>query len=115
MVNYNTSVCDTFAALGDPVRLRVIARLSRGEATVSRLASEHDISLPAFLKHLRSLEQAGLITTRKVGRTRTCRLRVASLARTEDWLARHRRFWEAQLDSLQRYLIATEEQKEKSP
>lgn len=108
MVKYNPGPEEAFSALGDPIRLRVVARLSRGEESVSRLASGEGVSLPAFMKHLRLLERAGIISSRKAGRVRTCRLDVAALARTEAWLAQHRQFWEGQLDSLERYLSRPE-------
>jgi DNA-binding transcriptional ArsR family regulator len=115
MVNYSATVHATFAALADPVSMRVVARLSRGEATVSHLAADHQMSLPAFLKHIRSLEEAGVITTRKRGRVRTCRLRAAALSQAEGWLSRHRRFWEGQLDSLEHYLSSQDLKEEKKP
>lgn len=101
----------TFAALADPVRREVIERLSRGEESVSKLAADYEMSLPGFLKHVRVLELAGLVTTRKDGRVRTCRLEAGSLADAEAWLSKHRIFWQRQLDALERFL-ATPENKE---
>lgn len=92
----------TFAALADPVRRAVLARLTRGDEAVSVLAADHDISLPAFMKHVRTLERAGLVTTLKSGRVRTCRLCEPGLAVAEEWIHTHRAFWERQLDSLHR-------------
>ncbi len=106
MVNTEARLQATFGALADPVRRSVVARLTRGELSVSDLASAHDMSLPGFLKHLRVLEQAGLITTRKQGRRRTCRLRPAPLHDAEVWLSRQLVFWQRQLDSLERFLSA---------
>jgi len=104
MVNYQP-LTDTFAALADPTRRAVVERLAtRGEAPVSALASEHEMSLPAFLKHVRVLERAGLLTTSKVGRVRRCRLAPLPLAEAERWMHAHRAFWEAQLESLDRFL-----------
>ena len=74
---------------------------------MSDLATPHDMSLPAFLKHVRTLERAGLLTTRKVGRTRRCRLEGFGLAAAERWIREHRIFWEAQLTSLDRYLASS--------
>jgi DNA-binding transcriptional ArsR family regulator len=103
MVHYQLT--DTFAALSDPTRRAVVERLARrGEAPVSALASEHDMSLPAFLKHIRVLERAGVLTTSKVGRVRHCRLAPHRLAEAERWIHAHRAFWEAQLESLDRFL-----------
>lgn len=105
MVNRRSQLQATFAALADPVRRSVIERLSRGETTVSNLADDHDMSLPGFLKHLRVLEEAELVVTRKEGRVRICRLRVSSLEEAEAWLSRHRLFWQRQLDALERFLL----------
>lgn len=102
----------TFAALADPVRREVIERLSRGEESVSKLAADYEMSLPGFLKHVRVLELAGLVTTRKDGRVRRCRLEAGSLADAEAWLSKHRIFWQRQLDALERFLAAPENNKE---
>jgi DNA-binding transcriptional ArsR family regulator len=104
MVNSHARLQATFGALADPVRRSVIEQLARGEAAVSSLAAGHAMSLPGFLKHLRVLEQAALVTTRKEGRVRTCRLQASSLADAEEWLSKHRIFWQRQLDSLERFL-----------
>src|ERR1041385_5704078 len=86
MVNY-PALDRTFTALADPIRRSVLASLRRGERSVSELAAPHPISLPAFLKHLHVLERAGLLSARKTGRVRRCRLRAAPLARATGWLA----------------------------
>lgn len=80
MVHQRQRLQATFTALADPVRRDVIARLSRGEQQVSKLAGDYAMSLPGFLKHVRVLETAGLVTTRKEGRVRTCRLNADRLA-----------------------------------
>ncbi|MGZ4654689.1 ArsR/SmtB family transcription factor [Oryzihumus sp.] len=95
----------TFAALGDPTRRALVERLTRGEATVSELAVPHDMSLPAVTKHLRVLEDAGLLTRRKRGRTVVCSLNRAPLAEAESWLIDRQRLWSANLDRLERFLI----------
>jgi DNA-binding transcriptional ArsR family regulator len=100
LVVHYQNLDQTFAALADPVRRTVIARLTKGEAPVSALAADHAISLPAFMKHVRTLERAGLVVTEKVGRVRTCRLRDAALASAEQWLQTHRVFWKHQLAAL---------------
>ena len=94
----------TFAALGDPTRRAVVERLTRGEATVSELAAPHEMSLPAVTKHLRVLEDAGLLTRRKQGRTVVCSLNQAPLAEAESWLTDRRLLWSASLDRLERFL-----------
>lgn len=92
-----------FGALSDPIRRSVLRRLSEGESTVSELAGGFAISLPAFLKHVRVLEEAGLVTTRKVGRLRYVRHSPQQLAAAEQWIHDHRAFWERQLAQLDRY------------
>ena len=104
MVNFQP-LSDTFAALADPTRRAVVEQLARqDDAPVSELAAGHDMSLPAFLKHLRVLEDAGIVSTAKVGRVRRCRLAPARLAEAERWIHAHRAFWEGQLASLDRFL-----------
>ncbi len=90
-----------FGAMADPTRRAVIERLVDGPATVSEIAAPHDMALPSFLKHLRKLEEAGLVRSEKAGRVRTVHLEAAPLAVAEDWLARQRRVWEGRLDRLQ--------------
>jgi DNA-binding transcriptional ArsR family regulator len=114
VVHFDPALQATFAALADPVRREVIARLSQGEQTVSSLAAAYDMSLPGFLKHVRVLEEAGLVTTRKDGRVRTCRLEAGSLAAAEEWLSKHRIFWQRQLDSLERFLSIPEQKEPRS-
>ncbi|MGH2404263.1 MAG: ArsR/SmtB family transcription factor [bacterium] len=107
MVKFSPSLDTTFAALADPTRRAILARLSGGEASVTTLASPHRMSLPAVSKHLRVLERAGLLTRRKDGRIHRCRLAGAPLRDAAGWLARYRQFWETQFDSLARHLEAT--------
>jgi len=78
--------------------------LMHRDATVSELATPHRMSLPAVMKHLRVLESAGLVSQRKVGRERHCRLTAHTLRQASDWISQYRQFWERQLDSLDRYL-----------
>jgi DNA-binding transcriptional ArsR family regulator len=94
----------TFAALADPTRRGILARLAKGEASVGELASPYAISLPAVSRHLRVLEQAGLIERRVDAQWRLCRLRPAPLKQAVDWIERYRLFWEASFDNLARYL-----------
>lgn len=99
-----TTLDAVFAALADPTRREILARLSEGDASVSELAEPFEISLPAVSKHLRVLEEAGLLTTEKAGRVRHCRLVADPMADAVSWIARYGRFWEAQFDSLERHL-----------
>lgn len=98
----------TFAALADPTRRAILARLAQGEASVGELASPFDISLPAVSRHLRVLESAGLIERRVAAQWRLCRLRAQPLAEAAGWMAPYRRFWEGSLERLADYLEAAE-------
>ncbi|WP_224813812.1 helix-turn-helix transcriptional regulator [Hasllibacter sp. MH4015] len=97
-----------FTALSDPTRRAVIAQLGQGEAPIKALAGPHDMALPSFLKHIRQLERAGLVTSRKIGRTRICTLHPEALDTVDDWLAAQRRIWTGRLDRLETYLDQTE-------
>lgn len=94
----------TFHALADPTRRAILARLGTGEASVSALAQDHAMAPPSFLKHLRVLEEGGLITTRKQGRTRLCRLADGAFAPLEAWLDDQRRLWEGRADRLAEFV-----------
>lgn len=94
----------TFAALADPTRRAIIARLAMGETTVSELAKPFDMSGPAISKHLKVLENAGLITRGREAQWRPCRIEPKALKTVDDWLERYRRFWEERLDRLEDYL-----------
>jgi DNA-binding transcriptional ArsR family regulator len=95
---------DTFAALADPTRRRILATLAEGERSVSELAAPFDMSLPAISKHLGVLERAGLISREREGRTRRCKLEPKPLAGALEWIAQYGRFWEESFDSLERLL-----------
>ena len=94
----------TFAALADPTRRAILARLASGEATVSELAEPFEMSGPAISKHLNVLEQAGLISRGRQAQWRPCRLNAHSLKAASDWLQEYRRFWEESFDRLDDYL-----------
>lgn len=94
----------TFAALADPTRRAVLARLAEGEATVTELAQPFAMSLPAVSKHLRVLERAGLITRSRHRQWRPCRLELGPLREAADWLGFYRRFWSEGLERLEDYL-----------
>jgi DNA-binding transcriptional ArsR family regulator len=93
-----------FAALADPTRRAILARLAEGEATVGELAEPFEMSLPAVSRHLKVLEKAGLITRGRSAQWRPCRLEAAPLADATDWLERYRRFWEGSFDALAEHL-----------
>lgn len=96
----------TFAALADPTRRAILARLSKGEANVSELAKPflHEMSLPAITKHLKVLEKAGLITKTKDAQWRPCKINGERLKDVADWMEQYRVFWEEALDRLDEYL-----------
>jgi DNA-binding transcriptional ArsR family regulator len=94
----------TFAALSDPTRRAILARLAEGEATVNELAAPFDMSLPAVSKHLKVLERAGLITRGRRAQWRPCRLAPEPLEEAADWLEQHRQVWEDRFDRLDDHL-----------
>jgi DNA-binding transcriptional ArsR family regulator len=100
-----------FEALADPTRRAMVERLSRGPASVSELAAPLPMSLPGVVQHLQVLEQSGLITTQKVGRTRTCTLDAGALSLVEKWINDRRIGWQRRLDRLGDFLDADEDKK----
>lgn len=102
----------TFAALADPTRRAILARLALGETTVKELALPFEMSLPAVSKHLKVLEHAGLISRSRDAQWRPCRLEPRALKEVDAWLERYRRIWEERLDRLETY-IKTLQTKEK--
>src|SRR5690606_9622851 len=99
-----TSLDSAFRSLADPTRRAVVSRLTRGPTPVKELAAPFDMGLPAFMKHLSVLERDGLITSEKVGRVRTCRVRPERLVAAESWLAEQRELWQARTDRLADYV-----------
>ncbi len=105
MVNYNQHQLDlAFGALAHPIRRGILARLSSGEATIAELAKPFKVSAPAISKHMRILEEAGLLSRNKHGREHHCRLEQKRMKYAEDWIEQHRKLWNERLDALQRYL-----------
>ena len=94
----------TFAALADPTRRAILARLASGQTSVTELAEPFEITLPAVTKHLKVLERAGLITRGREAQWRPCRLQARPLREVADWVEHYRRFWEQSLDRLDDYL-----------
>ena len=106
----------TFAALADPTRREILARLATGEATVNELAAPFDISLQAVSKHLKVLEHAGLISRGRNAQYRPCRLEAEPLDGAVDWIERHRKVWEDRFDRLEQHLRNIQEtDKESKP
>jgi DNA-binding transcriptional ArsR family regulator len=106
MVN-SSSLDATFGALADPTRRAILARLAGTESSVGELARPFAMSLPAVSKHLRVLEGAGLVARRREGRVHRLRLVAAPLSQAENWIERHRAFWEERLNALDAYLRET--------
>ena len=98
------SLSTTFAALADPTRRAILARLSTGECSVTELAEPFSMSMPAVSKHLRVLERAGLISRGREAQWRPCRLEAARLKEVAEWAERYRAIWEGRLDRLDSYL-----------
>ena len=110
MVKYSSGRLDqTFAALADPTRRRILADLARGEQCVTRLARPYAMSLPAISKHLRVLEKAGLLRRRRYGRVHEMQLEARPLKAAAQWVEEYRKFWEGSLDRLAAYLEKTTE------
>lgn len=108
MVNNSTTQLDaTFAALADPTRRRLLEKLSRGESRVTDLAEPFDMSLPAVSKHLRVLENAGLLERRRSGREFHLELNAEPMQEALRWIGHYRRFWEGSLDALAEFLETT--------
>ena len=103
----------TFAALADPTRRAILARLASGEYSVTELAEPFEMSLPAVSKHLRVLERAGLIARGREAQWRPCRLEPAPLKEVADWVDRYRVIWEGRLDRMDVYLQELKTKKEK--
>jgi DNA-binding transcriptional ArsR family regulator len=111
MVKYQDPALDAvFAALADSTRRGILETLSSGgDVAVSELAAPHDMSLPGFMKHLKVLEDAGLVTRNKEGRVVSCTLEAQPMKQASAWMARYEKFWTEKLDSLARYLYQQEE------
>ena len=104
MAKFSTDLDKAFAALADPTRRAIVARLCEGPKSVSELAEPFDIALPSLLKHVRVLEGSGLVTSQKTGRVRTCRIEPDALQATQAWIDRHVAAWERRLDRLEAHI-----------
>lgn len=105
MVKSSSHTLDAiFSALSDPTRRKLLERLALGEKTVTEVAEPFDMSLPAISKHLRILEEAGLIVRRKQGRVHHLQLAAAPMKEASEWLDVYRQFWDAQFDALAQFL-----------
>jgi len=108
MLKQSDALDKAFHALSDPTRRKLLEQLSRGPASVSDLAKPHDSTLAAIHQHIQVLERSGLITTEKVGRTRTCHLAGSAVGRVERWLSERRELWESRFDRLEKLLEGTD-------
>src|SRR6476469_8331907 len=113
MTSTSDQLSATFAALADPTRRAILARLASGEASVTALAEPFDMSLPAISKHLKVLENAGLIARGRDAQWRPCRLEAGPLKDATQWLDEYRQFWDARLDRLEDYVRRLKAKKEK--
>jgi DNA-binding transcriptional ArsR family regulator len=104
MANNSTNLDRTFAALSDPIRRAIVTRLCEGPRSVSELSEPFEIALPSLLKHVRVLEESGLISSEKTGRVRTCRIERRALQETEAWIHWHVATWERRLDRLEAHV-----------
>ena len=100
----NDQLSSTFAALADPTRRAILARLSLGETSVTELSQPFEMSMPAVSKHLKVLERAGLISRGREAQWRPCRLDAGPLKDAASWIEEYRRFWSAHVDALERHL-----------
>lgn len=100
----NDPLSEVFAALADPTRRAILARLARGEATVKDLAEPFEMSAPAITKHLKVLQRAGLISQGRQAQWRPCKLEAKPLQDASDWIEQYRQFWEESFDRLEDYL-----------
>ena len=113
MDNLSSSLDLVFGALADPTRRAVLERLGEGEASIGELAQPFDMALPSLMKHVRVLEDVGLVESKKSGRVRTCRLKPAAMTDAERWLVAQRAVWETRLDRLEIYVKAIEKKSRK--
>jgi DNA-binding transcriptional ArsR family regulator len=114
LANYMVAAQDldtTFAALADPTRRAILARLARGNATVTELAQPFALSLPAISKHLKVLERAGLVTRAREAQWRPCQLRARPLREAADWIEAYRELWEQRFDRMAEYLEELQQRK----
>ncbi len=111
MAKYDLQLNLHFAALADPTRRAILNRLARGKATVSELAAPHDMALPSFIGHLKKLEDAGLIATKKQGRVRTCMLAPDGFIPAQEWLMEQKSIWDGRLDRFDDYILNLTQEK----
>jgi DNA-binding transcriptional ArsR family regulator len=104
MAKFSTDLDDAFFALADPTRRAIVSHLCDGPKSVSELSEPFAIALPSLLKHVRVLEQSGLVSSEKIGRVRTCRVEPNALHATEAWIHQHIAAWERRLDRMEAHI-----------
>lgn len=104
MAKYSSDLDGAFAALADPTRRAIVSRLCEGPQSVSELARPFDMALPSLLKHVRVLEQSGLVSSEKTGRVRICRIEPRALQEAQSWIHRHVTEWEKRLDRMEAHI-----------
>jgi DNA-binding transcriptional ArsR family regulator len=112
-MNKQDRLTTTFAALADPTRRAILQRLANGEASVTELAEPFKLSLPGVSKHLKVLQQAGLVTQTRRAQWRPCRLEGARLKEAAEWVNDYKRFWEESFDRLDEYLQSVQQKEDK--
>jgi DNA-binding transcriptional ArsR family regulator len=112
VVQHSGGIESVFAALADPTRRSMISRLGWGPASVGDLARTSAMTLPSFMKHVRTLEASGLIHTSKVGRVRTCTLDRERLTVVDGWLAEQRAIWEGRTDRLEQFVTSRQDSRQ---
>lgn len=115
MAKYSSELDALFSVLADPTRRGIVSRLGRGPASVSELASGTPMALPSFMAHLRKLEEAGLVVSRKAGRVRTCRLAPDALAPARRWLDEQRLVWSERLQQFDDYALRLHQERSHDP
>ena len=104
MAKFSTDLDRAFSALSDPTRRAIVSHLCSGPKSVSELSEPFEMALPSLLKHVRVLEQSGLVSSEKIGRVRTCRIEPHALHATETWIHRHIAAWEDRLDRMEAHI-----------
>ena len=104
MAKFRTDLDRAFSALADPTRRAIVSRLCDGPKSVSELAEPFELALPSLLKHVRVLQQSGLVSSEKIGRVRTCKIEPHVLQETEAWIHQHVSAWEKRLDRMEAHI-----------
>ena len=104
MAKYSTDLDRAFSALADPTRRAIVSHLCEGPKSVSELSEPFEMALPSLLKHVRVLEESGLVSSEKTGRVRTCKIEPHALQATEAWIHQHIAAWEKRLDRLEAHI-----------